>query len=390
MSGSPQTCGRSEDTCVLPAAMRVIASRRGAARFVGFALPYSRLRLAKPAAPSGRPTLPANWVDSPSPARYIPVLSSTEPPAEASLRWKFSTPAMASEPYWAAAPSRSTSTCRSATAGMAEMSGPCDPNDTPLPPCQSTIEERCRRLPLISTSVWSGAKLRSITGRTTVDTPLIGWVLALNDGMMVRSWSFRSPVALADEVGGRQHVDRHRRLGGAARLRARAHDHRLLREARDQAPHLLRRQPQGLDLGRRHPERTAQLFRQRIRPLLDLFLRVVALGLRGGAGRRQRKCRPECYQHQHEAPPRVSRSGFRSCHCRVLDPAFRYDVVQTDRIPRIHPPSAGEHLSHQADRVCQSLPAVPFDSLLSISMKSGLAIPHSRRLLDSCGNCYQF
>ena len=92
---------------MLPAAISAIASRRGAARSVGFALPYSRLRLANPVAPSGRPTLPANWVASPSPARYIPVLSSTEPPAEASLSWKFITPAMASEPYWAAAPSRS-------------------------------------------------------------------------------------------------------------------------------------------------------------------------------------------------------------------------------------------------------------------------------------------
>ena len=194
MSGSPQTCGRSEGTCVLPAAMSATASRRGAARSVRFALPYSMLRLANPAAPSGRPTLPANWADSPSPARYIPVLSSTLPPARASSSWKFITPAMASEPYWAAAPSRSTSTCRSAIAGMAEMSGPCEPNATPLPPCQSTIEERCRRLPLISTSVWSGARLRSMAGRTTVDTPLIGWVLALNDGMRVRSWSFRSPA----------------------------------------------------------------------------------------------------------------------------------------------------------------------------------------------------
>ena len=32
-----------------------------------------------------------------------------------------------------------------------------------------------------------------MAGRTTVATPLIGWVLALNDGMMVRSWSLRSP-----------------------------------------------------------------------------------------------------------------------------------------------------------------------------------------------------
>ena len=32
-----------------------------------------------------------------------------------------------------------------------------------------------------ATSVWSGARLRSMAGRTTVDTPLIGWVLVLND-----------------------------------------------------------------------------------------------------------------------------------------------------------------------------------------------------------------
>ena len=194
MSGSPHACGWSEGTCGLPAAISVIASRRGADRSVRFALPYSRLRLANPVAPSGRPTLPANRVDSPSPARYIPLFSSTTPPERASLSWKFSTPAMASEPYWAAAPSRSTSTCRSAMAGMAEMSGPCEPNATPLPPCQSTIDERCRRLPLTSTSVWSGARLRSMAGRTTVDTPLIGWELVLNDGMIVRSWSFRSPA----------------------------------------------------------------------------------------------------------------------------------------------------------------------------------------------------
>ncbi len=33
-----------------------------------------------------------------------------------------------------------------------------------------------------------------MAGRTAVDTPLIGWLLALNEGMRVRSWSFRSPV----------------------------------------------------------------------------------------------------------------------------------------------------------------------------------------------------
>ena len=94
---------------------------------------------------------------------------------------------MASEPYWADAPSRSTSTCRSAMAGMTEMSEPCDPNATPLPPCQSMIDERWRRFPLTRTSVWSGARLRSMTGRTIVDASLIGWMLTLNDGTIVRN-----------------------------------------------------------------------------------------------------------------------------------------------------------------------------------------------------------
>ena len=179
---------------MLPAAIRATASLRGAARLVPFDSPYSRLRLANPVAPSGRPTLPASRYDSPSPPPNRPVSSSSDPPEAASLSWKFITPAMASEPYWAAAPSRSTSTCPRAMAGMVEMSGACEPYATPLPPCQSMIDERWRRLPLTRISVWSGARLRSMAGRTTVDAPPMGWVLTLNDGMTVRSCSFRSPA----------------------------------------------------------------------------------------------------------------------------------------------------------------------------------------------------
>ena len=43
------------------------------------------------------------------------------------------TPAIASEPYCAAAPSRNTSACRKAIAGMIERSGPWAPSATPLP-----------------------------------------------------------------------------------------------------------------------------------------------------------------------------------------------------------------------------------------------------------------
>ena len=165
---------------MLPAARSAMASLRGALRLVGFEPPYSRLRLAKPVAPSGSPALAATLKASPSPALNIPVFNSIAPLEGLFLSWKFMTPAMASEPYCAAAPSRSTSTCRSAMDGMTEMSGPCDPKVTPLPPYQSMIDERWRRLPLMRTRVWSGARLRSIAGRTTVEASLMGWVLTLN------------------------------------------------------------------------------------------------------------------------------------------------------------------------------------------------------------------
>ena len=74
MSGEPQTCGLSDATSVLPAAMRAMASLRGALRLVGFEPPYSRLRLAKPVEPSGSPTLAATFIASPSPFPNVPVL----------------------------------------------------------------------------------------------------------------------------------------------------------------------------------------------------------------------------------------------------------------------------------------------------------------------------
>ena len=93
---------------------------------------------------------------------------------------------MASDPYCADAPSRSTSTCRRAMDGMVEMSGPCAPSVTPAN--QAMTDDRCRRLPLTSTSVWSWARLRRLAGRTSVAASLIGWVATLNDGISVRNW----------------------------------------------------------------------------------------------------------------------------------------------------------------------------------------------------------
>ena len=94
---------------------------------------------------------------------------------------KFITPAIASEPYWAAAPSRKTSTCLIAEAGITEISGPWAPSDKP-PPKKVITALRWRRLPLTNTKVWSDAKPRKLAGRTSVEASLIGWSFTLNDG----------------------------------------------------------------------------------------------------------------------------------------------------------------------------------------------------------------
>ena len=83
------------------------------------------------------------------------------------------TPAIASEPYCAEAPSRNTSMRFSAAPGMAAASGPCEPLEMPLP-SQVMTEARWRRLPLTNIKVWSGAKPRKLAGRTRVAASLIG------------------------------------------------------------------------------------------------------------------------------------------------------------------------------------------------------------------------
>ena len=157
--------------------MIAIASLRWTLRLVGFALPYSMLRLTNPVEPSGNPTLPATDIARPWPpiplqeclmspmmpdphvevlpgfaSMKAPERNSRLPPSRASLSWKFMTPAMASEPYCAAAPSRSTSACRIAIDGMTDRSGPCEPSAMPLP-SQVMTAARWRRFPLTRISV---------------------------------------------------------------------------------------------------------------------------------------------------------------------------------------------------------------------------------------------
>ena len=93
---------------------------------------------------------------------------------------------MASEPYCAEAPSRSTSTWRSAMPGMAPMSGPWAPSERPAP-SQVMTAPRWRRLPLMRTSVWSDASPRRLAGRVIVAASLIGWMFTLYDGTTFRS-----------------------------------------------------------------------------------------------------------------------------------------------------------------------------------------------------------
>ena len=87
-----------------------------------------------------------------------------EPPSSASRRRMLITPAMASEPYRAEAPSRRTSMRSTATVGMAFRSTAAEPR--PIEPLTLTRAEAWRRMPLIRTRVWSGARPRRVAGRT--------------------------------------------------------------------------------------------------------------------------------------------------------------------------------------------------------------------------------
>src|SRR5437667_1874744 len=97
------------------------------------------------------------------------------------------TPAMASEPYWAAAPSRNTSIRSIAAAGIAFKSTPTVPR--PNVPFTCTSAGGCRRLPLTSTSTWSGPRPRRLAGLMWSEPSAMVWWDALNDGASVaRIW----------------------------------------------------------------------------------------------------------------------------------------------------------------------------------------------------------
>jgi hypothetical protein len=91
------------------------------------------------------------------------------------------TPAIASEPYWAAAPSRRISISWIAEAGIALRSTPVEPR--PMLPLTWTSALVCRRLPLTSTSTWSEPRPRRVAGRTVSVPSVIVGRGKLNDGV---------------------------------------------------------------------------------------------------------------------------------------------------------------------------------------------------------------
>ena len=76
----------------------------------------------------------------------------------------FITPAIASEPYCAAAPSLNTSNLLIAAAGIAFKSVPELP--LPLVPYKFIKDAVCLLFPLIKTNVWSGPKPLNDAGST--------------------------------------------------------------------------------------------------------------------------------------------------------------------------------------------------------------------------------
>jgi hypothetical protein len=92
------------------------------------------------------------------------------------------TPAIASEPYWAAAPSRSTWMFLTASSGIAFMSVPVLPRLRA--PKMLTSEVLWRRLPFISTRVWSEPRPRSAAESTRSAPSAPVWRVELNEGEM--------------------------------------------------------------------------------------------------------------------------------------------------------------------------------------------------------------
>jgi hypothetical protein len=167
-----------------------------------------------------------------------PAVAVTSPPSP-DLSTMLMTPAIASEPYCADAPSRSTSMRSIIDAGMALRSTALWPR--PIEPLTFTSELVWRRLPLTSTSTWSAPRPRSVSGRTASVPSLIVARGKFTLGASCWRICAVSTRPGAADLGRREHVDRDRRFDRRARLRARAdHRHRLERRRGAREPEVAR------------------------------------------------------------------------------------------------------------------------------------------------------
>ena len=149
---------------------------------------YSAVRFRNPS-PTPNPALTEANKVSPSltlrpvgskSVRFWPQLAVASPPSAASFSTTLMTPAIASDPYCAPAPSRSTSIRLMAPTGMLLKSTGL----VPLPSFDSVVSVAvpCRRLPFTSTSTWSGLRFRSCAGRTRSAKLEFDWRGRLNEG----------------------------------------------------------------------------------------------------------------------------------------------------------------------------------------------------------------
>ena len=114
------------------------------------------------------------WFTPSSVVTYLPKLATALPPLAAVLRRMLMTPAIASDPYCDEAPSRSTSIRSIASAGIEFRSTAAEPR--PIVPLMLSSAAVCRRLPLTSTSVWSGDSPRRVAGRNASEpSAMAGW-----------------------------------------------------------------------------------------------------------------------------------------------------------------------------------------------------------------------
>ena len=220
------------------------------------------------------------------------------PPRLADLSWMLITPAIASEPYWAAAPSRSTSTRLMASPGIRLRSTAALPR--PTVPLMLSKAVTCRRLPLTRTSVWSGLRPRRVAGRSASEPSAIAGAGKLNAGT---SWLRIRLVSVWPGIVDRlrtDHVDRDRAVGDRAVGRAGAGDDDRL---------LARGRRLGLGLGLR-----------RLRRLL------VGLGQRrAGEGERAERCEQKSAASAgHDmAPVRQRRACTKRAHFREASSCSR-------------------------------------------------------------------